>query len=390
MAEPSLSNLSQLFEQGHARIPESWGLQGPQETGLWWKSSNAEAIATPKLLRLAQALSSPQERAGLLLATEPRFREPWLSLQATRLKGLGERQDWEGLCKQITQLGIASATLKEKLPSASLQATDHATLELGVFGAPADQPAAAPGLLRALGATAALIEGKQGKPASNLDDVDPYNIEQNWVGGRLLQAPSYVGADLCVCPHPEAMPHPAVLSGRVEPCIEDSMRWVLETPWATLLGVLVFTMEAWASERKGGLQLELPGIYVQQYARPPKVQVVVTLADGQEILCGSLGAYCLRVLEALGMALVPSLGAEQLDQRLGDVIARLLQSRIWTWKPEARTRYFIGERFGFDCYRGDGHRYIYHGAESLSQALRSVAVSWAKERVEQSSGEVTA
>ncbi len=379
MAEPSLQNLSQLFEQGHARIPESWDLQGPQDTGLWWRSSNSEAIATPELIRLAQTLSSSQERVGLLLATERRFREPWLSLQSARLKGFGERHDWENLCKQITQLGAASPILKEKLPSASLKTTNHATLELGIFGAPADQPAAAPGLLRVLGATAAIIEGKQGKPASALDDVDPHNIEQNWVAGRLLQAPNT-----------EATPHPAVLSGRVEPCTEDSMRWVLETPWATLLGVLVFTMEAWASERKGGLQLELPEMYVQQYARPPQVQVVVTLADGQEILCGSLGAYCLRVLEALGMALVPSLNAEQLDQHLMDVIARLLQARIWTWKPEARTRYFIGESFGFDCYRGDGHKYIYLGADSLSQTLRSVAVSWAKERVEQSSEEVAA
>ena len=376
MGEPSLQALHQLFEQGHARTPESWRLLGPEKNGLWWRCGKSEAIATSELLRLSEGLS-PKERVGLLLATEPRFREPWLTLQATRLKGLGERQDWENLCKQITQLGPASATLKEELPSASLQTTNHATLELGIFGAPADQPAAAPGLLRVLGATAALIEGKQGKSASTLDDVDPQNIEQNWVTGRLLQAP-----------HKEAMPHRAVLSGKVEPCAEDTMRWVLETPWATLLGVLVFTMEAWASERKGGLQLELPEMYVQQYARPPQLQVVVTLADGQEILCGSLGAYCLRVLEALGMALVPSLDTEQLDQRLSEVIARLLQARVWTWKPEARTRYFIGEHFGFDCYRGDGHKYIYLGAESLSQTLRSVAVSWAKERVEQSSEEV--
>jgi len=379
MAEPSLSSLSQLFEQGHTRILESWALRSPAETGLWWRSSNAEAIATPALLRLAQAFSSPQERVGLFLAAESRFREPWLSLQATRLKGLGERRDWESLCRHITQLGAASAALTKKLPDASIQATNHATLELGIFGAPADQPAAAPGLLRVLGATAALIEGKQGRPASSLVDVDPHNVEQNWVIGRLLQAP-----------HPEAMPHPAVLSGRVEACTEDSMQWVLETPWATLLGVLVFTMEAWASERKGGLQLELPEMYVQQYARPPQVQIIVTLADGQEILCGSLGAYCLRVLEALGMALVPSLKAEQLDQRLSDVIARLLQAKVWTWKPEARTRYFVGDRFGFDCYRGDGHRYIYLGAEKFSQTLRGVAVSWAKERVKQSSGEVWA
>lgn len=375
MAEPSPANLEQLFVQGHARVLESWSLYGPEHTGLWWKSGRTDVVATPALFRLARTLPSLQEQVGVLLATELRFRDIWLTLQAARLKDFGKRQDWENLCQHIAQLGSASSILREKLASASLQPTEYAALELEILGAPADQSAATPRLLRILGSTAPWVEGRQGKPAEALQYVDPQNIATNWVSGRILQAPDAVDVS-----QGKVKGHPAVLSGKVEACSGNRMSWVLGTPWVTLLGVLVFTMEAWAAERHGGLQLELPAMYVQQYASPPQIQVIVTLLDGQEIVCGSLGEYCLRVVEALGMALVPSVSAVELDQRLGDVVARLLQAKVWMWKPESRTRYCIGKDFGFDCYRGEGHRHIFLGADGLSQTLRSVAVAWARER----------
>lgn len=362
--------LSALFTRGHARIPESWGLDGPARAGLWWRAATGEVVATPALLRLAAPLSSDGERVGLLLATHSEIREHWLELEAARLADLGQRGDVAGLCQVISSLGGAANAVRSRLSSAKLAPTPYVPLELAVFGAPADQPAAAPGLLRVLSLTAPLREENQGSPATILEPVDPRNPEANWVAGRLIQGPG------------PAAGGGSVLTGVVPPFQDSRMTWVLETPWLTLLAVLVFTAEAWAAERQGGLQLELAPQHIQHFARPPAVQVVVTLSDGREVLSGTLGELVIRSLDALGMALVPDLSVDALNQRLSSVISELLRAGVWVWKPEARSRYEIGESFGFDCYRGMGHRFIFLGAERLSQTLRSVAVAWARSRAE--------
>ncbi len=374
MAEPTQALLSPLFGQGHARLPGASKLMGPATAGLWWQTTEHEVVATPLLLRQAANLASDGERVGLLLATEPRFRDRWLAVMAHRLAELGRRDSIEDLCRQIGALGPAAGAVQDRLSRDRVGPTSDATLELSLFGAPADQPAAAPGLLRVLGATSALIEGGQGQAAQILPPVDPRDPSINWIAGRLLQTPNS-----------EVSGGTAVLRGAVRRCPVDSterMAWALETPWVTLLSVLGFTAEAWAAERQGGLQLELPAQFVQSFAHPTLIEVVVTLADGQEILCGSLGELCLRTLDALGMAIVPTIDAAALDQQLGGVVAELLKAGVWCFRPEGRTRYYIGTDFGYDCYRGAGHRHIFLGADELSHSLREVAVGWAKARSE--------
>jgi hypothetical protein len=377
--QPSVAILEGLCRDGHARVRESWALDGPSSSGLWWRGSATEVVSTPALLRLARRLANDAERVGVVLATEKRFRQPWLRLQAARLRSLGSRGDLAGLCREIDTLGAAAPALRALVDLADAEPTTSAALELSLFGAPADQPAAAPALLRVLGASAPLVEGGQGRPAPPLAPAALPAVDPNWVAGRLLQAPS-----------DDVAPSRFVLNGRVGSCEGDRMAWVLSTPWATLLAVLVFTMEAWAAERQGGLELELSAAHLQQFSRPPAVQVVVTLSDGREILCGTLGELCLRTLDALDMALVPALDADEVNRRLGDMIAELLRAGIWTWRSDERTRYVIGEAFGFDCYRGDGHRHIYLGAERLSQTLRGVAVTWAQSRADQPEREAAA
>ncbi len=376
MAEPSASVLSPLFRQGHTRVPEAWGLTGPAGAGLWWRAADRDVVATPLLLRRAAALPDDGERVGLLLATEPRFRDRWLTVMALRLADLGRRDDVAELCRQIDALGAGAAAVHDRLERRRVAAAPDAALELSLFGAPADQPAAAPGLLRVLGTTAALVEGGQGQETAALRPVDSRDPDVNWVSGRLLQMPGNLASG-----------GTAVLPGAVTRCPDPSdsatrMAWVLETPWVTLLAVLAFTAEAWAAERQGGLQLELPARWVRDFARPPEIDVVVTLADGQELLCGTLGELCLRALDALGMAIVPAIDTLALDRVLGTVVAELLRAGAWRFKPEERIRYFIADGFGFDCYRGEGHRHIFLGAETLSQTLRSVTVTWAKARAE--------
>ncbi len=384
MAEPSVPALSPLFRQGHTRVPEAWGLTGPAGAGLWWRADDQEVVATPLLLRRAAELADDGERVGLLLASEPRFRDRWLTMIALRLTDLGRRDDVAELCRQIDALGAAAAAVHDRIERDRIAPAPDAALELSLFGAPADQPPAVPGLLRVLGATAVLVEGGQGQTTEALSLVDSRDPGVNWVAGRLLQMPGN-----------QAAGGTAVLPGAVPRCPDaaDSaarMAWVLETPWVTLLAVLAFTAEAWAAERQGGLQLELPARWVKNFARPPEIDVVVTLADGQEILCGTLGELCLRTLDAMGMAVVPVIDTLTLDRLLGTVVAELLRASVWRFRPEGRIRYFIADGFGFDCYRGEGHRHIFLGAEILSQALRSVTVTWAKARAEQASREVRA
>jgi hypothetical protein len=72
------------------------------------------------------------------------------------------------------------------------------------------------------------------------------------------------------------------------------------------------------------------------------------------------------------------LDAAQLDARLGKVVSRLLAAGVWSYEAHQRPRYVIGERFSDDCYRGEGHRYIYRAGESLADTMREVCLAWAR------------
>lgn len=376
-AEPSIPVLLGLLRDGHARVPDSWELDGPAAAGLWWRVADSPVVvATPRLVRLAAELPTEGEAIGSLLATEPRYRDPWLCLEAARLLDLGHRGVLAGLCDAIGATGPAAAALRQRLPGAHLASTGLGALELPLFCGSADQAVAGLPVRRALGATAPLVEGRLGAPHPALPAVNPEDPSVNWMAGRILQTP---GADAGT-----AGDH--VLSGHLPPVGHDRMRWALGTPWATLLAVLGFTAEAWAAERRGGVQLELPLAAVSSFGAPPRIEIVVTLPDGREVLCGSLGELCLRTVDALGMAVVPLIDAASLDAALAPVVATLLRAEVWVWQPDARPRYTISDGFSFDCYRGLGHQAVYLGSETLSQALRSVCVGWARGRLGEAPG----
>jgi hypothetical protein len=370
-ADPSIPVLLVLLRDGSARVPATWKLEGPATVGLWWRvGDTSEVVATPVLVRLARDLPNEAETAGALLATESRFRQVWLSLEAARLSDLGFRDSLAALCEAIELVGAAAATLRDHIPTAQLEPTEFGSLELAVFGAPADQAMAALPLRRAMAATAALVEGGRGAPQAPLPAVPPEDLSVGWCAGRLLQSPR----------HEASAAGAFVLHGQVSGMGQERMHWVLQTPWLTLLAVLGFTAEAWAAERRGGVQLELPLAVVQTYGAPSRVDVVVTLPDGQEVVCGSLGELCIRTIDALGMAIVPPTTPAELDLSLTPVITHLLRAGVWTWKPDARPRYVISDDFSRSCYGGLGHRAIYLSGESLSETLRSVCVAWARSK----------
>ncbi|MCH8045781.1 MAG: hypothetical protein IID44_18880 [Planctomycetes bacterium] len=379
--QPSVSRLGDLFQQGTARIPESWNLSGPEQCGLWWRVDGV-VVATPLLIRLTKQLRMPEEYSALALATESRFRESWLNLQAARVAKLGLRECVAELCQQIDFVDAAAGVVRERLPSARLEPTGWSSLELELFDAPADQAAAAPALLRVLGLTAALVEGKQGKPFEPLPKVDSQDPRVNWIAGRLLLTPGIE----------PSVGHQWVLCGGYDR--EENiarMAWVLSSPWVMLLGLFSFMAEAWAAERRGRVTLELPTSRIGDFATPSQIDVVVTLPeDDVEVLCGSLGEFCLRVLDALDMALVPNLEVRELDSQLGQVVGRLLAEKVWTYQPQERPCYVIGEDFSNDCYRGHGHKYIYRAADGLADTLREVCTSWARTRMERKEVEASA
>jgi len=121
-------------------------------------------------------------------------------------------------------------------------------------------------------------------------------------------------------------------------------------------------------------------VNLKSFGAPPRVDVVVTLPDGCEVLCGSLGELCNRAVDALGMAIVPPIETEDLDAALAPVVARLLRAGVWVWQPDARPRYVISDGFSRACHGGVGHSAIYLNGERLSETLRSVCVNWARLR----------
>jgi hypothetical protein len=372
-AEPSVPAMVGLLRDGRARVPVAWDLDGPGRAGLWWRVEGPpEVVATPALLRLAARLPTESEALGALLATEARYRDAWLDLEAARLRDLGKRGALDALCDAIDAAGAAASVLRGRVDDARLAPSGDGATELAVFGGPADQPVAALPLRRALSATAPLVEGGLGCPQPPLAPVLPEDPSVSWCRGRVVQAPGALpgtGGDY-------------VLSGSVAPCGGEPMPWVLNTPWVTLLAVLAFTAEAWAAERRGGVQFELPIAAVQSFGAPPRVDVVVTLPDGREVLCGSLGEICLRAVDALGMAVAPPMDPASLDASLAPVIAALLNAGVWVWQPDARPTYAISDVFSRACYGGLGHRAIYLAGESLSETLREVCVTWARARAD--------
>jgi hypothetical protein len=242
-----------------------------------------------------------------------------------------------------------------------------------------------PRLLRAIGATAPLVEGGQAVPVSALSDVDRLNPEPNWVRGRLLRLPEADETDT------EA--HSAILSGSWLPLqanaelqglseAEATMRWVLARPWPFLLAQIVFTQEAWAAERiSGGLALELEASHISRFHRPPQILIVVTLASGYEVL----GELLLSVLISLGVAVFAGrLTAAQLDDHLGPLIQELLTRKVWRFNygsGRERPGYRIHETFSDSCYRALGSKYFYRLGSRVTGTIRSAAERWAEEQL---------
>jgi hypothetical protein len=178
-----------------------------------------------------------------------------------------------------------------------------------------------------------------------------------------------------------------VLSGALDDRVGDgdSMRWVLQRPWAFLLGQMVFTKEAWEAERvSGSLTFELEQAHVALFQSPPRVDVVVTLPTGEEVRCGSLAEFVLQTVAQLGVTILAHrVSASLLDDRLANVIEALVRREVWRFDHGGGRRpgYAIHPSFSDACYRALGSRAFYRLGSSITAAVRRVAETWARERV---------
>jgi len=119
------------------------------------------------------------------------------------------------------------------------------------------------------------------------------------------------------------------------------------------------------------------------------VDIVVTTADGDEIVCGTLGDLMRRVLAQLGVTLLARPEAvERLDDSLAPVIHLLLEKKVWRFDLRSsgagRAEYVIDDDFSTSCYRTFGSKHFYRGGGVLTRTIRMTCEQWAREKLSES------
>lgn len=378
-------------------------LSGPWQVGLWSiDESSGRVVVHAALVALAAQLPSIEESVAAVFACQPELRSAWLRIVAAQLREAGKRRDSGELCSAIDLLDAACRRLREHLSDAGLHPTGYQVVETALLGAPVEQAVVWPKLVRSIGATAELVEGGLGRPATPLLRVEPLDPPRAWCRGRILQLPwaSRVAHLQDVQPSDGSQKDRPrfVLIGdcgplaAAESSVDDSpsqalMRWVLYRPWITLLAQIAFVQEAWEAEQiSGRLSLELAEDQLANPYEPSRVDVVVTTPDGDEVLCGTLGELIQRVLARLDVTLLARPEeATNLDERLAGVIRLVLERKVWRFEPKAaggrRPGFVIDDEFSTGCYRAFGSKYFYRLGSLLTAAIRSTCEQWARQRL---------
>jgi hypothetical protein len=370
-----IDDIKELLASGEVVSHSFRALTALLDGGLWF-GDGARLIATSQFVSLANGLPSYSEALPAVLSLLPELRSAWLRIVFARLREVGERNDVAGLCEAVTASGSLAAELVAGV-APSLAATSFGELERLVLPAAAHEAQALPVLLRALAASAGLVNVPPISRVS-IPDVAWDDPSKTWQPGRLIRLPSIV----------DPAPASAVLTGTLDDTVGDgdSMRWVLQRPWAFLLSQMVFTKEAWEAERvSGSLTFELEQAHVALFQNPPRVDVVVTLPTGEEVRCGSLAEFVQQTLAQLGVCvLAHRLTPALLDDRLAHVVEALIRREVWRFDHGTggrRPGYSIHPSFSDACYRALGSRAFYRLGSSITAAVRRVAETWARDRV---------
>lgn len=370
-----IDDLQALVVTGEVAVASQPRLTAPRDAGLWLEDGE-RLISTPDLVVLGNGLPQRSELLPALFSLISEVRHAWNRIVHARLREMGERGDVATLCESVSAAGALAAELLDGADP-SMTATSYGELERAVLPAAAHEAQAFPVLLRALAATATLVN----EPAAArtlLPKIVWDDPTTAWRPGRLLRPPSVE----------TSLESSSVLSGGLDDLQGDgdAMRWALQRPWVFLLGQMVFTKEAWEAERvSGGLAFELEQAHVALFQSPPRVEVVVTLPSGEELRCGSLGELVMFTLADLGVTLFAHrASASQLDDLLATVIAALIRREIWRFDHGTggrRPGYSIHPSFSDACYRALGSRAFYRLGGHVTVAIRRTAETWARERL---------
>ena len=376
----TLAAIRQLLRFGEAAATDLDGFEQLCGLGVVHSSEDGKrAVATSRLVRMLRLLGQKEAEAGVF-ALYPEVQSAWSGIVCARLEEMGIQRDQQALFDAIDQLGTSAEVAVQAWEERGLSPTPLAALEREILGAPAHEAVSAPRLLRAISAAGAALADLSARRFSPLVDVHEQDPSGNWVKGRVLLPP-------CTEPVDEVS---AVLSGSLAPMKTEestsSMPWALARPWIFLMGQLVFMQEAWQAERiSGQLALELDREQLATFHQPIQVNVVVTMPDGAEVQCGTLGELVSRSLEDLRIALLTSDASKKaMDGIISPVINALLTHEIWTFESGRTGRepgYQIHSAFSDQCYRALGSRYFYRKGTHVTMSLRRTCEVWAKERL---------
>jgi len=372
----NLTRLSHAFQQllSHGYIADTNGQLAPWLNGLA-HPVDADAngwLLSQSLLASRQQLSSQGEWVLALLALDQAIRKPWLQLLAARCKEVGLISDAQVLVNLVTELGAAAEWITPVLSEARLNETATAALERECLGHALNENAAIPALTRIIKVCYTLSQA-QGQSLSVLPLLDSTGlaVQQNWCAGRLLALPA------------RQVNGSAILSGGAAQSVAGNFDWLLLKPWALLLTMLVYAQDAWAAEGGGGLLLELPT--GQAALNPSAIQVLVEGSEDDEVLCGCLAEFIIKVLAHLQMSVYPETpSTTELNQALSSVIGELLTRQLWHYREGSLGRlghYQIHPQFADDCYRLGPSRLFNRSGKHLWQAVRLVAEQWYQQRM---------
>lgn len=389
MAIESLINpLNELLEKGTCMI-SSKELNAMLE-GLAHLCSNSEILVISQRLLIArQQLNNNQELMAAILATDNDIQSAWCQLMAARCREAGQLAEPQVLIRLLSQLD-GSATwvascLEQGNRVSSLQPTPFAKIERQLLGASAEQNQITLTLSRILAVASNLCQWQQ-QPLFEIGIVDKAGTRPdiNWCRGRLIQQPGeqprepqYLLSGAATQPLPTS---PGQLNDKQQSLA--IMKWVLTHPWAYLLTLILYEQNVWQVETAGGLILELPA--GQSAQAPSEVQVLVVGKEGDELLCGSLGEFVIKILSSLDMAIFPAGVTEaELNAGLTRVIGQLLNLKVWRYVEGlsgVQGAYQIHPDFSDVCYGRKGQPSFSRYARHLRQAIRSQAVQWHNDR----------
>lgn len=345
-------------------------------------------VSSQRLMQARTSLQSDEELIAALLVTGSKevpasqvLQKAWCQLLAGRCNEASQLSDPQLFVNLLTQLNGAAEWVFEHRDNACLKATEFTELERSLLGASAEQNQVTPMLARVL-AVASRLSGWQQQDLQSIDTIEQtgQRPDINWCHGRLIQRTNqkasefqYVLNGVANQPLPGNLPQ--LLQKEQQLAV---MKWVLANPWSYLLTLIAYEQYVWQMEASGALLLELPP--GQSEMQPTAIQVLVANNDGDELYCGSLGAFVLKILSSLNMAIFPnSMTEAELNAELSQVISQLIQYKVWRFFDGLSGEqgfYQIDPDFSDVCYGRVGQPSFSRYAKNLRQAIRSQAIQW--------------